>query len=45
MINHIHGIGSKAFALLLSRDRLELRDKEKAIEGGQPDRCVAVLQS
>ena len=32
MINHIHGIGSKAFALLLSMDRLELRDKEKAIE-------------
>lgn len=44
MINHMHGIRSKAYALLLSMDRLELRSKEKAIEGNVPDKCVAVCR-
>ena len=45
MINHIHGIGSKAFALLLSMDRIELRDKEKANEGAQTNTSEPEIQS
>ena len=45
MINHMHGMRSKAFALLLSMDRLELQNREKAREGAIPDKCVAVLQA